>query len=70
MLIAVPKKVVPLATRRNRIKRLIREVTRKDAAFGAAKIYSFRVLSAPAENLTLREVQTAVEKCLARQMSP
>ena len=60
--ISVPKKVVPLATRRNRIKRLIREVVRKEAFFGdGGKVYSFRVFRPPAESLDLWEVKKVVE---------
>ncbi|MGH7197282.1 MAG: ribonuclease P protein component [Candidatus Omnitrophota bacterium] len=67
VLISIPKKTVPLAVRRNRLKRLIREATRKHAAFSGVRIYSFRVLSAPEKGLGLGDVQNAIEKCLARQ---
>ena len=43
LLIAVPKKVVRLATQRNRIKRLIREAVRGDTFFKGEKIYTFKV---------------------------
>jgi ribonuclease P protein component len=66
--ISVPKKIVRLAVRRNRVKRLIREATRKDGAFAGPKLYSFRVHSLP-ERLTLPEVRAAVEKCLTRQVN-
>jgi len=59
--ISVPKKIVPLATRRNRIKRLIREAVRKEAFFGdAGKVYLFRVLRAPAEKLDLWDVKKLI----------
>ena len=47
LLISVPKKIVSLATRRNRIKRLIREVFRKETFFDKDKIYQFRVVQNP-----------------------
>ena len=47
LLISVPKKIVSLATRRNRIKRLIREVFRKEVFFSKDKIYQFRVIHDP-----------------------
>lgn len=46
--ISVPKRLVPLSTRRNRIRRLIREAARQDPFFLAAgALYEFKVTSAP-----------------------
>lgn len=43
--ISVPKKVVPLATQRNRIKRLIREVVRQESFLkDPNKFYFFKVI--------------------------
>ena len=47
--IGIPKQVVPLATRRNRIKRLIREAIRKDVRFEPGMIYRIRVEKMPEE---------------------
>jgi ribonuclease P protein component len=67
VLISIPKKIVPLAVRRNRIKRLIREVTRKNSAFSGPKLYSFRVHSEPGGQVGLQDVRQAIEQCLSRQ---
>ncbi len=46
--ISIPKKVVHLATDRNRIKRLIREAVRENSCFkDQSKVYLFRVLKTP-----------------------
>ena len=55
LLISVPKKIVSLATRRNRLKRLIREVFRQEAFFDQDKVYQFRVIRNPGD-LGLKEV--------------
>lgn len=47
LLISIPKKIIRLATRRNRLKRLVREVFRKEAAIDLGKIYQFRVVQDP-----------------------
>ena len=60
-LIAVPKKVLPLATRRNRMKRLIREAVRGDVFFDSQKVYTFKVRSAP-KILNLGIVQKVVNE--------
>ena len=62
--ISVPKRVVALATQRNRIKRLIREAVRQDLFFGSReKAYFFRVTRAPdVKTLGLREVKAVVER--------
>lgn len=59
LLISIPKKIVHLATRRNRIKRLLREVYRKEDLFEPGKIYEFRVIRQP-EYLDLKEVKKSV----------
>ncbi|MBI2095399.1 MAG: ribonuclease P protein component [Candidatus Omnitrophica bacterium] len=47
--ISVPRKVVRLATERNRIKRLIREAVRLDPGFGTGgKVFYFSVRKKPA----------------------
>jgi len=45
--ISVPKKIVPQAVRRNRIKRVLREVLRSKPFFKDKKIYFFKVLRCP-----------------------
>jgi len=75
--ISVPKKVVRLATRRNRIKRLIREAWRVGAPacrtgrYGQTplqkdsnKVYAFRVEKMPSEELGLKDVQAAIKNLL------
>ena len=55
--ISVPKRVVNLATRRNRIKRLIREAVRKSALDpGPDKIFTWQVVKLPPDNLGLQSV--------------
>ena len=46
-LISIPKKIVDLATRRNRLKRLVREAFRKEVTIDLDKIYQFRVVRDP-----------------------
>ena len=58
---AVPKKVLPLATRRNRMKRLIREAIRGDVFFDRQKIYTFKVRRVP-KILDLATVQKAINE--------
>ena len=59
--ISIPKKAVHLATDRNRIRRLIREATRKNSYFkGQDKVYLFRVLKAPLKP-RLSQVQELLE---------
>jgi RNase P protein component len=59
--ISVPKSVVPLATRRNRLRRLIREAVRADDYFGhAKKIYYFRVHRWPGD-VRLQDVKRNIE---------
>lgn len=60
--ISVPKKLVPLATRRNRIRRLIREAVRHDPFFSAVDSrYEFKVSSSPGDP-GLPEVKAALQK--------
>ncbi len=62
--VSVPKRVVALATQRNRIKRLIRETVRQDSFFkDEGKTYFFNVTRLPdVKALGLREVKTIVER--------
>ena len=64
--ISVPKKIVRLATRRNRIKRLIREAWRLGAPLSKnpGKVYLFRVEKMPARDLGLKDAQSAVKNLL------
>ncbi len=60
--VSVPKKVVPLATRRNRLKRLLREAVRGDAYFGNnTKVYYFRIHRWPGD-LGLADVKEKIKK--------
>ena len=56
--ISIPKKVVPLATRRNRVKRLLREAL-KGHALKTGREYCFRVRLAPVDP-SLQDVKTLV----------
>ena len=58
--ISVPKKIVPLAVGRNRLKRLIREALRGDSYFGKESCCTFRV-SSYVPGLKLGDVKKAVE---------
>ncbi len=49
LLISIPKKTVRLSTRRNRLKRLIREAFRKEGLVNSEKIYQFRVIQDPGD---------------------
>ena len=63
--ISVPKKVVPLATRRNRIKRLIREALRlNNFFFDSAAKPIIKVQSFP-EHLNLKQVEQALKRAIA-----
>ena len=57
--IIVPKKVVKLATKRNRVKRLIREAVRGDGFFEKEMVYRFKVKKFP-EILDLGSVQKTI----------
>lgn len=46
-LISIPKKAIRLAVRRNRIRRLLREVLRREPRFGPERVYHFRVARQP-----------------------
>ena len=59
LLISVPKKTVSLATKRNRIKRLIREAFRQESGFYPDKDYFFRVTQNPS-GVGLKEVKEAI----------
>ena len=60
--ISIPKKVVPLATGRNRIKRLIREAMRENPYLNdPRKVYFFKVVKAPLRP-SLAEVQSFIQK--------
>ena len=60
--ISVPKKVVPLATRRNRLKRLIREAVRADDYFQKRdKVYYFRIREWPGE-IRLNDVKKMIAR--------
>ena len=62
LFISVPKKVVRLSTRRNRIRRLIREAVRQDVFFSAPGIrYEFKVTAAP-QGPGLEEVKAMIKK--------
>ena len=61
VLISVPKKIIPRAVDRNRVKRLIREAVRRDPYFEAEKRFTFKVLShQPA--LKLQDVKKLIEE--------
>ena len=65
LFISVPKKVVPLSTRRNRIRRLIREAVRQDPFFSTAgTFYEFKVTAAPSDP-KLADVKLVLQKIKA-----
>ena len=62
LFISVPKKIVPLATRRNRLRRLIREAVRHDPFFlESGALFEFKVTSFSKEP-DLSEVKAALKK--------
>ena len=63
--ISVPKRLVRLATRRNRLKRLIREAWRLDpSSKSSGVVYAFRLENLPAGSLNLKQAQPAVNNSL------
>ncbi len=64
LLISIPKKVVFLATERNKIKRLIREAFRHRMSLNSKKAYLFRVVRYPG-NVGLREINDAMDTAIA-----
>jgi len=61
IVIAAPSTVVRFATRRNRIRRLIKEAVRRDPFFRAEAEYFFKVRRAP-ESPDLRTVEEAIRE--------
>ena len=61
VLISVPKRIVPRATKRNRIKRLIREVVRKESFFGREQTIFIIKVNALAFPLTLEKVRQQIQ---------
>ncbi len=60
--VSVPKRIVRLATQRNRIKRLVREVVRKDPYFDKRGfVFELKVTAAP-KTPGLSEVKDLIEK--------
>ncbi len=59
--ISIPRKIVPLATKRNRIKRLLREAIRQDPHFKLkGKFFSFRVHQFPGP-VALADVKKVIQ---------
>ena len=63
LVVSVPKKIVRLATQRNRIKRLIREAFRKEDHLDVGKMYFFRVMQYPGD-IGLKEVQDLMDRLI------
>ena len=62
LFVSVPKKIVPLATKRNRLKRLIREAVRADDYFKKHdKVYYFRIREWPGE-IRLSDVKKMIAR--------
>ena len=60
-MISIPKKVIRLAVRRNRIKRVLREALRNKVFFEKNKIYVFKVLRSP-EKVNLESARLAIHE--------
>ena len=60
-LISIPKKVVRLAVRRNRIRRVLREALRNKPFFEGNKTYVFKVLRSP-EQVDLESTRLIVHE--------
>ena len=63
LFISVPKKIVHLATERNRIKRLVREAFRKESSLDSGKTYAFRVMNKPGA-IGLNDVKNTMNQLL------
>ncbi|MBI3315751.1 MAG: ribonuclease P protein component [Candidatus Omnitrophica bacterium] len=62
LVISIPKSVVRLATRRNRLKRLVREAVRHGGYVEpSGKVYWFRVRGAVPERLSLNVVASQIK---------
>lgn len=57
--ISAPKKIIKLAVKRNRVRRLIREVLRKEFVLEAGSFYHFKIRRAP-ENPDYQSTKDAV----------
>ena len=64
-LISIPKKIVRLAVRRNRIKRVLREALRNRPLAGENKVYLFKVMRSP-ERVDLESARLAVHELFDR----
>jgi hypothetical protein len=65
LVISIPKRVVRLATRRNRIKRLVREAVRQKGLAGVSgKIYRFQIRGAVPARLDLKVVASEIANLL------
>ena len=62
-LISIPKKVVRLAVRRNRIKRVLREALKDRPFLGRNKVYVFKVMRFP-KKVSLESARLAVHELL------
>jgi ribonuclease P protein component len=60
-LISIPKKIVRQAVRRNRIKRVLREVLRNKPFFEKTKVYVFKVLRSP-ETVNLESARQIIDE--------
>lgn len=60
-LISIPKAIVRLAVRRNRIKRVLREALRNKSYFKENKVYIFKVLRWP-DKINLENARDAVHE--------
>ena len=63
LLISIPKKIVRLAVRRNRIKRVLREALRSKPFLKENKVYVFKVFRSP-EKVSLESAQLAIHDIL------
>ena len=63
LLVSIPKKSVRLATQRNRIKRLIREVFRNKSGLDPEKVYAFRVNQYPGD-IGLKEAEKIMNQAI------
>ena len=61
--ISIPKKIVRLAVRRNRIRRVLREALRAHGGLEAGKIHLFKVTCAP-EDVGLAMAKKALHELL------
>jgi ribonuclease P protein component len=69
LLIAIPKKIIASAVKRNRLKRLIKEAVRLEKIGRLGLVYKFRVDQSPKQKLNCSQVRQLILALLRREAS-